>query len=152
MTDKLEIPEPDDINALIAKHGISHQQAAGLVHVSYRTWRNWCAPVGSNTHRDMPIGAWELLLIKLGEIDVCSRASNPVVAQDTAKVSDKTPEVEPVAYVVEHESDPAEQTLLVGVQEYEDHFKDDNWKIRQKLYPRECFMDRLHAAAERDEP
>jgi hypothetical protein len=60
-------PTPEEIRALIKKHGITREQAATLVHASLRAWHNWCAPVGGSNHREMPKAAWELLLLKLGE-------------------------------------------------------------------------------------
>jgi hypothetical protein len=53
---------------MLKKHGITtREQAAALVHTSARAWLNWCAPVDSPKHRQMPLAVWELLLIKLGE-------------------------------------------------------------------------------------
>ena len=63
-------PTPDEIRALLKKHNITREKAAGLVHVSLRAMHNWLAPIGTANHRAMPLAVWELLLIKLDEIDV----------------------------------------------------------------------------------
>ena len=60
-------PSPEEIRALLKKHGISREEAAALVHASLRAWNNWIAPIGGVNHRQMPLAAWDLLLIKLGE-------------------------------------------------------------------------------------
>jgi hypothetical protein len=66
-TPTLTTPSPDEIRALLKKHGITREIASRLVHASLRTMHNWMAPPASPHHRDMPLSAWELLLIKLGE-------------------------------------------------------------------------------------
>ncbi|WP_321885891.1 helix-turn-helix domain-containing protein [Paraburkholderia bannensis] len=60
-------PTAEQISALIKKHGLSRQEAADLVHVSKFTWNGWVAPADNKMARAMPLAAWELLLIKLGE-------------------------------------------------------------------------------------
>ncbi|SET60949.1 hypothetical protein SAMN05216412_11022 [Nitrosospira multiformis] len=69
-TTTLTLPTPDEIRNVLKKHEITRETAAGLVHVSLRAFHNWMAPEGSPHHRAMPLSAWELLLIKLGEIEV----------------------------------------------------------------------------------
>lgn len=69
-TFKLVTPSPDEIREILKKHRITRETASGLVHASVRAMHNWMAPAGSPHHRDMPLSAWELLLIKLGEIEV----------------------------------------------------------------------------------
>ncbi len=66
----IEQPTPDQIRAVLKKHSITREQAAGLLHVSLRAMHNWLAPKDTANHRAMPVAAWELLLIKLGEISV----------------------------------------------------------------------------------
>lgn len=63
----IEQPAPGEIRALLKKHGVTREHAAGLVHASLRAFHNWCAPVDGTNHREMPKAAWELLLLKLGE-------------------------------------------------------------------------------------
>ncbi|SEO00991.1 hypothetical protein SAMN05216404_1105 [Nitrosospira multiformis] len=69
-TSTLTTPSPDEIRAVLKKHNLTREQAASLLHVSLRTMHNWLAPVGTVNYRAMPLAAWELLLIKLGEKEV----------------------------------------------------------------------------------
>ncbi|CAB3976103.1 hypothetical protein BCO9919_07459 [Burkholderia cenocepacia] len=66
-------PTPDQISALIKKHGLSRQEAADLLHVSKFTWNGWVSPADNKMSRAMPLAAWELLLIKLGEHEMFGR-------------------------------------------------------------------------------
>ncbi|WP_175751119.1 transcriptional regulator [Burkholderia anthina] len=66
-------PTPEQISDLIKKHGLSRQEAADLLHVSKFTWNGWVSPVDNKMSRAMPLAAWELLLIKLGEHQVFGR-------------------------------------------------------------------------------
>lgn len=63
----LSLPSPLDIRRTLKESGVTREEAAGMVHVSYRTWHSWSAPEGTNNHRQMPLAAWELLLLKLGK-------------------------------------------------------------------------------------
>lgn len=69
-TSTLEAPSPDEIRAMLKKHKLTREQASSLLHVSLRTMHNWLAPAGTVNYRAMPLAAWELLLIKLGEKEV----------------------------------------------------------------------------------
>jgi hypothetical protein len=69
-TSTLETPSPDEIREMLKKHKLTREQAASLLHVSLRTMHNWLAPDGTVNYRAMPLAAWELLLIKLGEKEV----------------------------------------------------------------------------------
>jgi hypothetical protein len=60
-------PSPEEICAMLKKHGLSREEGASLVHASLRAWNNWSAPIGGVNHRQIPLATWELLLIKLGE-------------------------------------------------------------------------------------
>lgn len=60
-------PTPEQIRELIKRHGVTRGEAAALVHVSINAWHKWSASEGSGDHRAMPLVAWELLLLKLGE-------------------------------------------------------------------------------------
>ena len=62
---KIQLPTPDDIRAAVVAAGVSRSEAASLLHVQRTAWDNWCAPVGSTKYRQMPLAAWELLLLKL---------------------------------------------------------------------------------------
>lgn len=54
-------PTPGEIWELRAKFGWTQSEAASLVHVTMRAWQWWEAG-----KRKMPVGLWELLLIKSG--------------------------------------------------------------------------------------
>lgn len=62
---QIQPPTPEDIRAAVAAAGVSRSEAASLLHVQRTAWDNWCAPEGSTKHRQMPLAAWELLLLKL---------------------------------------------------------------------------------------
>ncbi|MFM0303989.1 transcriptional regulator [Paraburkholderia sediminicola] len=64
---KITQPTPEELRQLILKHGVTRSEAAALVHVSINAWHKWSANEGSSDHRAMPLAAWELLLLKLGE-------------------------------------------------------------------------------------
>ncbi|WP_083440739.1 transcriptional regulator [Aquincola tertiaricarbonis] len=58
-------PTPDQIREVVTSAGVTRSEAAALVHVQMNAWHNWCAPAASVKHRQMPLAAWELLLLKL---------------------------------------------------------------------------------------
>ena len=60
-------PAPEQLRDIIKKHGITRNEAAALVHVSVNVWHKWTANEGSKDYRQMPLAAWELLLLKLSE-------------------------------------------------------------------------------------
>ncbi|MGU7843673.1 hypothetical protein ACV22V_29895, partial [Burkholderia sp. AW33-5] len=60
-------PSPEQLRETIKRHGLTRGEAAQLVHASITAWHAWSAPEGSSNHRPMPLAAWELLLVKLGE-------------------------------------------------------------------------------------
>jgi hypothetical protein len=64
---KITQPTSEQLRQLILKHGVTRSEAAALVHVSINAWHKWSASEGSGDHRAMPLAAWELLLLKLGE-------------------------------------------------------------------------------------
>lgn len=66
-TSVLVRPSPEEIRAMLKKHKITREQAAGMVHAKPSTWHGWSSPVGSKDYRPMHMATWELLLIKLGE-------------------------------------------------------------------------------------
>lgn len=63
----LRKPTPEDIIELTKKHNLTRAQAAGLISVSVNTWHNWTAKVDTKDHRQMPLTAWELFLLKIDE-------------------------------------------------------------------------------------
>jgi len=60
-------PSPDELRLIIKKHDLTRKEAAELLHVALKTLHTWLAPLGSKENRAVPVAAWELLLIKLGE-------------------------------------------------------------------------------------
>ena len=52
-------PTPEEIKALRLRFGLTQTEAALLVHVKIRAWQWW-----ESGQRKMPVGLWELLLIK----------------------------------------------------------------------------------------
>jgi DNA (cytosine-5)-methyltransferase 1 len=54
-----ESPEPEKIKALRERFGLTQSEAATQVHVKLRAWQWW-----ESGNRKMPIGLWELFLIK----------------------------------------------------------------------------------------
>ncbi len=44
------------------KIGLTQSEAASMVHVTLRAWQWW-----ESGKREMPIGLWELFLIKIGQ-------------------------------------------------------------------------------------
>ena len=55
----MKSPTPDEIKGIRKKFGWTQAEAAVLVHVTLRAWQWW-----ESAQRTMPIGLWELLLIK----------------------------------------------------------------------------------------
>jgi hypothetical protein len=65
-------PTPEQIRT--ARHSavqggryMTMSEAAKIVRVSMRTWQNWEAPTGSKENRLMPLGLWELFLVKTNQ-------------------------------------------------------------------------------------
>lgn len=54
---------PSDLKALREKHQLHQTQVAALLYVSRRTVQYW-----EEGGRDMPLGLWELLNVRLGEM------------------------------------------------------------------------------------
>ena len=55
----IEQPSPEQIKD--ARGALTQTEAAALVHVKLRTWQGW-----EGGESRMPLGLWELLLIKVG--------------------------------------------------------------------------------------
>ncbi len=64
---KLILPEPEEIRELIKEAGFTRAEAAEMIHVSRRQLSKWLAPTDSQNLREMPLAAFELLLIKIGK-------------------------------------------------------------------------------------
>jgi hypothetical protein len=60
-------PTPEQLREIIRRHSITRSEAAAMVHVSINAWHKWSANEGTVDHRVMPLAAWELLLLKVGE-------------------------------------------------------------------------------------
>lgn len=59
-------PRPGQVKQIRELAGLSREQAAELVHATYRTWQNW-ELVDSAEAREIPLASWELFLRKLEE-------------------------------------------------------------------------------------
>ncbi len=64
-------PSPNQVRMAREKSGLSQTAAAQLVSdvgvKGYRTWQRYEAPAGSPDHRTIPIGNWELFLLRTGQ-------------------------------------------------------------------------------------
>ncbi|OQS45683.1 hypothetical protein B0T49_21235 [Chromobacterium violaceum] len=58
------LPTVEEIKAARAEAGLTQQQAAALIYVSYETWKTWEAARESKRSAQMPAMAWELFLNK----------------------------------------------------------------------------------------
>jgi hypothetical protein len=56
-----------NLHYLKEKHGLTGARIGVLTGVTPRTVRHWLAPEDSPGHREMPLSAWWLLRILLGE-------------------------------------------------------------------------------------
>jgi hypothetical protein len=67
------VPQPAPSQIRLAREKVGLSQTAALQLVSdagvkgYRTWQRYEAPVGSPDHRTIPIGIWELFLLRTGQ-------------------------------------------------------------------------------------
>lgn len=68
---KNNLPEagytPANLRAVIQAAGITQAAAAALIGANERTMRKWLAPLGSPSHRDMPLEKWLALLDRMSE-------------------------------------------------------------------------------------
>ena len=64
MSDKVT---PEEVKALVRRHGLTGSQIANICGVKPRTVRSWQAPKDSNSYRPIPLSAWKLLLIATRE-------------------------------------------------------------------------------------
>ena len=58
-------PTPEELRTLFNEMGHSRAEIAELLHVSRKGLEKWTAPSGSASHRDIPLAAYELLLLKI---------------------------------------------------------------------------------------
>lgn len=61
-------PSPAEIKQLRELAELSREQAAALVHATYRTWQNWELEASSPEAREIPLASWELFLRKVIEL------------------------------------------------------------------------------------
>lgn len=57
-------PTPDEVKAARLELELSREEAAELVHATYRTWQNWELPASSAEARPIPLATWELFQLK----------------------------------------------------------------------------------------
>jgi len=78
-TDALfQVPEPEDIRAVIDMLGLTADQAAALVGVrDGRAVRRWLAPASSSTHAKIAYSAWRLLLLEAGLVRLRRKRTIP---------------------------------------------------------------------------
>lgn len=69
MRNRLVFPDggysTDNLRALVKHYGLSRKDAAKLLGVPVRSFHNWCLPVDSKGHRDMPLKLWNKLVEKV---------------------------------------------------------------------------------------
>jgi len=58
-------PKPAEIIEARKAAGLTQTEAANMVHASLRNWQQWEAQEGTESHRRMHPGLWELFHIKL---------------------------------------------------------------------------------------
>lgn len=58
-------PTPDDVRRIRERHGLDRQQLGAVIHTNWRCVKNW--ETEGREGRSIPMMAWELLLIKLGD-------------------------------------------------------------------------------------
>lgn len=63
----LTTPSPEELRELLKRHKVSRQDAATMLYVSINAIHKWTAKEGSQDYREMPLAAYELLLLKIGE-------------------------------------------------------------------------------------
>lgn len=61
---------PDALRGVLSRHKLTGSQAARLLGVDSRTVRRWTSPDAIDSHREMPISAWWLLLLLTGEASI----------------------------------------------------------------------------------
>lgn len=71
MSNKLPQPSPEQVRAARKSAGLSQTAATQFVSDAgakgYRTWQRYEAPTDSPDHRAIPIGIWELFLLKTAQ-------------------------------------------------------------------------------------
>lgn len=82
MLKKLTAPNAFEIRAARQAVGLTQGQAADVVHSpSYRTWQDWELGKAS-----MPIGLWELFLLKTGQMQMHVLAAPDVPPRNKPRI------------------------------------------------------------------
>jgi hypothetical protein len=69
-----QVPEPEDVRAVIQILDLTADQVAGLVGVKDgRAVRRWLAPPASKTHAKIDYATWRLLLLEAGLVRLKKR-------------------------------------------------------------------------------
>ena len=63
---ELTQPTPEELRTLFSDIELSRAEIAELLYVSRKGLEKWTATECSASHREMPMGAYELLLLKVG--------------------------------------------------------------------------------------
>jgi DNA-binding transcriptional regulator YiaG len=71
-------PTPAQVRRAREDAGLTLEQAAALVHATWRSWQNWEADASSDGHRRMHPSTWELFQVKV------AAARGPEEGQDRA--------------------------------------------------------------------
>lgn len=66
---EIKQPTPAEIKEKRLAAGLTQTEAAALIHTICPAWQKWEAAENLKTHRKMPLGKWELFLMKLKELN-----------------------------------------------------------------------------------
>jgi transcriptional regulator with XRE-family HTH domain len=64
---QIEQPSPEELRILFKESGLKRREIAEALHVSGNAVEKWTLASDSQSHRRIPLGLYELLLIKLGK-------------------------------------------------------------------------------------
>ncbi|RDH41992.1 helix-turn-helix domain-containing protein [Zooshikella ganghwensis] len=73
---EISLPSSEEIRALIKEAGLTRAEAAALIHVPRRRLNRWVSPEDSMDYREMPLSAYELLLIKLNKHPIYKKVNS----------------------------------------------------------------------------
>ena len=62
-------PTPEELRELFTESGLKRKEIAEALHVSGNAVEKWTLAIDSPSHRRIPLGLYELLIIKLGKHD-----------------------------------------------------------------------------------
>ncbi len=63
---EIKQPTPEELRVLFKESGLKRQEIAEILHVSGNAVEKWTLTSDSKSHRRIPLGLYELFLIKLG--------------------------------------------------------------------------------------